>query len=88
MYSIEPLSLVSLYAMSSVTSGTRLPSLTNVPTCSSKNASKCLIDGTGTPCAPADDVPAKIAQLAELRDQGHITPEEFEAKKAELLDRM
>lgn len=40
------------------------------------------------PAAPADDVPAKIAQLAALRDQGHITPEEFEAKKAELLGRM
>jgi uncharacterized membrane protein YdbT with pleckstrin-like domain len=38
--------------------------------------------------AAADDVPAKISQLAALRDQGHITPEEFEAKKAELLGRM
>ena len=38
--------------------------------------------------APAEDVPAKIAQLAALRDQGPITPEEFEAKKAELLGRM
>lgn len=41
-----------------------------------------------TQAAAADDVPAKIAQLATLRDQGHITPEEFEAKKAELLGRM
>jgi uncharacterized membrane protein YdbT with pleckstrin-like domain len=40
------------------------------------------------PVAPVEDVPAKIAQLAALRDQGHITPEEFEAKKAELLGRM
>jgi uncharacterized membrane protein YdbT with pleckstrin-like domain len=38
--------------------------------------------------AAADDVPVKIAQLAALRDQGHITPEEFEAKKAELLGRL
>lgn len=36
-YSIEPL---SLYAMSSLTSGTLLSNLINVPTCSSKNASK------------------------------------------------
>jgi uncharacterized membrane protein YdbT with pleckstrin-like domain len=35
-----------------------------------------------------DDIPEKIAALAALRDQGHITPEEFEAKKAELLGRM
>jgi uncharacterized membrane protein YdbT with pleckstrin-like domain len=38
--------------------------------------------------APSADIPEKIAQLAALRDQGHITPEEFEAKKAELLGRM
>jgi uncharacterized membrane protein YdbT with pleckstrin-like domain len=38
--------------------------------------------------APSADIPEKIAQLAVLRDQGHITPEEFEAKKAELLGRM
>jgi hypothetical protein len=41
------------------------------------------------PAAPAaPGVPEQIEQLARLRDQGHITPEEFEAKKAELLDRM
>jgi uncharacterized membrane protein YdbT with pleckstrin-like domain len=30
----------------------------------------------------------QIQQLAQLRDAGHITPAEFEAKKAELLSRM
>jgi membrane protein YdbS with pleckstrin-like domain len=41
------------------------------------------------PAAPAPPgVPEQIEQLARLRDQGHITPEEFEAKKAELLGRM
>ena len=45
------------------------------------------------PAAPAPapsgaDVPEQIEQLARLRDAGHITPEEFEAKKAELLGRM
>ena len=34
------------------------------------------------------DVADQIAKLATLRDQGAITTEEFEAKKAELLDRM
>ncbi len=41
------------------------------------------------PAAPAPPgVPEQIEQLARLRDQGHITPEEFEAKKSELLGRM
>jgi uncharacterized membrane protein YdbT with pleckstrin-like domain len=34
------------------------------------------------------DVAEQITKLAALRDQGHITPEEYEAKKAELLERM
>ena len=33
-------------------------------------------------------VPEQIEALARLRDAGHITPEEYEAKKAELLGRM
>ncbi len=36
----------------------------------------------------ATSIPEQIQQLAALRDQGHITPEEFEAKKADLLSRM
>ena len=40
------------------------------------------------PVAPAANVPDQIEQLAHLRDQGHITPEEYEQKKAELLGRM
>jgi hypothetical protein len=34
------------------------------------------------------DVPTQIKQLGELRDQGLITPEEFEAKKTDLLSRL
>jgi uncharacterized membrane protein YdbT with pleckstrin-like domain len=37
---------------------------------------------------PSASVPEQIEQLARLRDAGHITPEEYEAKKAELLGRM
>lgn len=33
-------------------------------------------------------VPEQLQQLADLRDKGVISPAEFEAKKAELLDRM
>ncbi|HKF92405.1 MAG TPA: PH domain-containing protein [Acidimicrobiia bacterium] len=43
------------------------------------------------PLAPAGggaNVPDQIEQLAALRDKGHITVEEFEIKKAALLDRM
>ncbi len=52
------------------------------------------INFAGSQVAPAPapasgpTVPEQITQLAALRDQGHITPEEFEAKKAELLGRM
>jgi uncharacterized membrane protein YdbT with pleckstrin-like domain len=42
----------------------------------------------GSPAPAGASVPEQIAQLAQLRDQGHITPEDYEAKKAELLDRM
>jgi hypothetical protein len=34
------------------------------------------------------DVPDQIRKLGELRDQGLLTDEEFEAKKADLLDRL
>jgi hypothetical protein len=36
----------------------------------------------------AMDIPDQIRKLGELRDSGMVTPEEFEAKKAELLGRM
>jgi uncharacterized membrane protein YdbT with pleckstrin-like domain len=38
--------------------------------------------------AATPNVAEQIQQLAMLRDQGHITPAEYEAKKAELLGRM
>jgi hypothetical protein len=37
---------------------------------------------------PNSDIPDQIRKLAELRDAGVISAEEFEAKKAQLLDRM
>jgi uncharacterized membrane protein len=39
------------------------------------------------PLAPGDPASA-LASLATMRDQGHVTAEEYEAKKAELLGRM
>ena len=37
---------------------------------------------------PADDLGATLERLAGLRDKGLITPEEYEAKKRDLLERM
>jgi len=38
--------------------------------------------------SPAQTVPEQIQQLADLRDRGVIKAAEFEAKKAQLLERM
>jgi uncharacterized membrane protein YdbT with pleckstrin-like domain len=40
------------------------------------------------PAQPGTSVPDQIEQLARLRDAGHITDAEYEAKKGELLGRM
>jgi uncharacterized membrane protein YdbT with pleckstrin-like domain len=40
------------------------------------------------PAPSANEIADSIERLAQLRDSGAITTEEFEAKKAELLDRM
>ena len=42
----------------------------------------------GPPAMTSAEAAAAIASLADLRDRGAITPEEYEAKKAELLARM
>jgi hypothetical protein len=52
------------------------------------------VDTTPTMTAPNPDsvasptVADQIRQLGELRDQGLVTPEEFENKKSQLLERM
>ncbi len=45
-------------------------------------------EGTGAHVQPANDIPAQIAELAELRKQGIVTEAEFQQKKTELLSRM
>ena len=45
-------------------------------------------EGTGAHVRPADDIPAQIAELDELRKQGIVTEAEFQAKKKELLAKM
>ena len=51
--------------------------------------------GASAPAAPAattgadaDDITRTLSSLADLRDRGAITPEEYERKKAELLGRL
>jgi hypothetical protein len=40
------------------------------------------------PVTPRADIPEQLRKLAELRDAGVITHEEFDAKKTDLLSRM
>jgi hypothetical protein len=40
------------------------------------------------PAAPAQDPLTTLTELAKLRDSGAITPEEYEAKKTEVLNRI
>jgi hypothetical protein len=44
--------------------------------------------GAASPGMTADQVTATLARLADLRDRGAISPEEYEAKKTELLSRI
>lgn len=44
--------------------------------------------GAGRPVDGGVSIPDQIAQLGKLRDSGVLTEEEFQAKKAQLLDRM
>jgi hypothetical protein len=52
------------------------------------------VEPAPAPAAPAaapmsaDQVTATLDRLADLRDRGAVTPEEYEAKKAELLGRL
>jgi hypothetical protein len=45
-------------------------------------------DAPTAPVAAEDDVSANLARLADLRDRGLITPEEYDAKRAEQLNRL
>jgi hypothetical protein len=40
------------------------------------------------PAPPGADIPEQLERLADLRDKGVISAEEFEQKKAQLLERM
>jgi uncharacterized membrane protein YdbT with pleckstrin-like domain len=51
-------------------------------------AAAAMAAATPVAAAPQADAMATLASLGQLRDSGVITPEEFEAKKAELLGRI
>jgi hypothetical protein len=46
------------------------------------------VNSAGGGQSPADELAATLERLAGLRDRGLITPEEYEAKKRELLERV
>lgn len=49
---------------------------------------RAAISASGSPPLPSSTILEQIRQLAALRDQGVLTDEEFQAKKAELLKRI
>jgi uncharacterized membrane protein YdbT with pleckstrin-like domain len=51
-------------------------------------APAAVAEGAPAPAAPAPDITEQIEKLAGLRDRGVISAAEFEAKKAQLLERM
>jgi hypothetical protein len=53
-----------------------------------KRASWAAAPAAAAPAHPTASIPDQIKQLADLRDQGLITAEEYETKKAHLLERM
>lgn len=53
-----------------------------------KHDGKDMADLIRSRIGSAPDVMAQLRELGELRDAGVVTPEEFEAKKAELLKRL
>jgi hypothetical protein len=65
------------------------PAAADVPGALAAASVPALQAAPAAPIAPAaDDHLATLARLAELRDAGAITPEEFEAKKVEILARI
>ncbi|MFM8863040.1 MAG: PH domain-containing protein [Acidimicrobiia bacterium] len=58
---------------------------------SARHAADAIVEAQAGTVRPADSgvsIPDQIAQLSKLRDSGALTEEEFQAKKAQLLDRM
>jgi len=55
-----------------------------------KKAFNDVINGLKNPksVSSSDDIPSKIAKLKEMKDQGLINEDEFNKKKAELIDKM
>ncbi|HJP89245.1 MAG TPA: PH domain-containing protein [Candidatus Limnocylindrales bacterium] len=77
-----------------------MPAVAADPALATAAAAAPAMDPEPMPAAPAtpaaraeremssDEITTALGSLADLRDRGAITPEEFEAKKAELLGRL
>ena len=65
-----------------------MPSASTRPLCQPLQQLHQPRDFSETGTASADDIFAKIERLAELRQKGILTDEEFAAKKTELLSRI
>lgn len=64
------------------------PPIEAMPQPTNVSSSMSPAQGTAAPAGAVDDVIAKIERLAELRQKGILTDEEFAAKKSELLARL
>ncbi len=53
-----------------------------------RDAVQLAMANAGAPAAAQEGVPEQIKKLADLRDAGVLSEEEFAAKKSQLLDRM
>ncbi|NBU97577.1 MAG: SHOCT domain-containing protein, partial [Spirochaetia bacterium] len=65
-----------------------LPNLTQIKTPSNESFSDPMIPSSNQNSAIEDDIFLKIERLADLKQKGILTEEEFSSKKAELLARL
>jgi uncharacterized membrane protein YdbT with pleckstrin-like domain len=75
-------------ATAASTGGVAAAAAQPVAAAASQPAAAAVMPSATAAAAVASDPMAQIDQLARLRDSGAITPEEFEAKKADLLTRI
>jgi hypothetical protein len=75
--------------LAAVPASADVPAIADVPAVDSTAPAPSRVDDAPTaPVNNANDVANALERLGTLRDQGLVTPEEFAAKKAELLSRL
>jgi hypothetical protein len=83
---VAPAAGVAAVSSAAPTSGG--PAITSTPAAGSAAAPATAAAASSAPKADPDEVTRTLASLADLRDRGAITPEEYEQKKADLLSRL